>query len=263
MNILIPVLTLTALGLAFGVGLAIAARKFCVVTDPRIEKVFKKLPGANCGACGMPGCMGFAEGLIRGKCSVEQCVIAKEEARREIAAILGVKEKEKVRATAVLHCNGGNLRVKDKFDYRGPKDCIAANLIMQGPKECVYGCIGYSTCSRICPFGAITMNEEALPVVDMDKCKACNKCVLACPKKLFTLLPLKYSVFVACSSHDSGKDTKAVCCVGCIACGLCVKACKFDAIHVVDNLALIDYNKCTSCGECVKACPMKTIWVRR
>ncbi|HTZ11484.1 MAG TPA: 4Fe-4S binding protein, partial [Candidatus Margulisiibacteriota bacterium] len=130
-------------------------------------------------------------------------------------------------------------------------------------KECFYGCLGFATCVKVCPFGAIKISEGNLPVVDTVKCKACNKCVLVCPKKLFSLVPVTQNVYVACSSHDTGKDTKAVCPVGCIACGLCVKACKFDAIHVVDNLALIDYNKCTSCAECVKVCPMKTIRIRR
>jgi len=116
------------------------------------------------------------------------------------------------------------------------------------------------------------MSSQGLPVVDPAKCKACNKCVLACPKKLFTLVPVtgkvypatvhSGGVYVACNSHDTGKDTKAVCPVGCIACKLCEKACKFDAIHVIDNVAVIDYNKCTSCQECVKVCPMKTIQAR-
>jgi len=43
---------------------------------------------------------------------------------------------------------------------------------------------------------------------------------------------------------------------------LCEKTCRFDAIHVIDNLAVIDYHKCTSCQECVKVCPPKTIRVR-
>jgi len=40
------------------------------------------------------------------------------------------------------------------------------------------------------------------------------------------------------------------------------KTCRFDAIHVIDNLAVIDYHKCTSCKECVPVCPTKTIRVR-
>src|SRR3989338_5867585 len=114
MNILTPVLTLSGLGVAFGAGLAIAAKKFCVVTDPRIEDVYAKLPGANCGACGMPGCMGFAEALIQGTCTVERCVVMQDEARSEVAGILGLEAKTKVKTVAVLHCHGGSKRVRSE-----------------------------------------------------------------------------------------------------------------------------------------------------
>jgi len=262
MDIIIPVAVLGVLGLLFGVGLAVAARKFCIESDPRLDKVFSKLPGANCGACGMPGCMGFAEGLIKGKCSVEGCAVTEEEDRKAIAGILGVSLSQKVRTIAALHCNGGSLRVKDKHVYRGIEDCTAANLVMGGQKACIFGCLGLGTCARVCPFQAITMSQEGLPVVDKDKCRACNKCVEACPKKLFSLIPVSHTVYVACSSHDIGKDTRAVCPVGCIACKKCEQVCPYDAIHVIDNLAVIDYAKCTSCGECVKVCPVKTILIR-
>jgi len=258
MEILIPIIILGGLGLGFGLVLAIASKKFCVEADPRIEKIFARLPGANCGACGFPGCMGFAEGLIQGSCSVEKCTVSNEEAKEEIAKILGVKIKEEVKKVATLHCFGGN-RAKDKYTYQGIKDCVAANLVLGGQKACVYGCLGFGDCLRVCPFDAIKMSEDGLPLIDKDKCKACNKCVEICPKKILSLSPLSGNVFVACSSHDSGKDTKAVCSVGCIACKLCEKICPVDAIHVVDNLVIIDYNKCTSCGKCVEVCPMKTI----
>lgn len=39
----------------------------------------------------------------------------------------------------------------------------------------------------------------------------------------------------------------------------CQKACKFEAIHVEDNLARIDYDKCKNCGLCVKECPTGAI----
>jgi RnfABCDGE-type electron transport complex B subunit len=261
MDILIPILTLGFLGLVFGVGLAIASKKLAVKIDPRLEQIHGLLPGSNCGACGGAGCFGFAEGLLSGKFSPDACRVADEKTKEQIAKILGKTIEKKVRKVAMLHCGGGK-KVKDRFLYKGIEDCIDANLVLGGQKECVWGCLGFGTCEKVCPFDAIKMSDEGLAVVDPKKCKACNKCVLICPKKLFALVPVTSKVYVACSSGDSGKETKAVCPVGCIACGLCVKACPADAIHVIDNLAIIDYNKCTSCGECVKVCPMKTILVR-
>lgn len=277
MGILIPILTLGILGLIFGIGLAIAAKKFAVQVDPRLEKIHGLLPGANCGACGGAGCFGFAESLLSGKASIDACRVGEEQAKEQIAGLLGKKLEKRVKSLAVLHCNGGR-KVKDRFIYQGIEDCVAANLVLGGQKACVFGCLGFGTCVKVCPFGAITMSQESLPLVDKNKCKACNKCVEACPKRLFSLVAIPHNVYVACSSHDLGKDTRAVCPVGCIACRLCEKACPVDAIHVVDastllsvnpesnrrvdNLAVIDYHKCTSCGECVKVCPMKTILKR-
>ena len=50
-----------------------------------------------------------------------------------------------------------------------------------------------------------------------------------------------------------------VCANSCIACGMCERTCKFDAIHVVDNVAVIDYSKCKNCTMCAKACPRNAI----
>ncbi|MDD5246506.1 MAG: RnfABCDGE type electron transport complex subunit B [Candidatus Omnitrophica bacterium] len=267
MIILATILTLSGLGLIFGIGLAFASKKFCVVTDPRLEKVYNKLPGANCGACGSPGCMGFAEGLIHGSCSVNGCTVVKDNVRQEIAGILGVKAEKTVKTAAVLHCHGGKSRAKDKYVYQGVRDCIAANLLQQGPKACVYGCIGYGTCARICPFGAIKMGEDNLPVVDENKCTACGKCVAICPKQLFSLVEVTKSYAVRCRSLDLGKKVSDVCSVGCIACRRCEKACPVKAIKIIDNLSVIDYNICENHGECFKVCPTssiarkeKTVW---
>lgn len=261
MDILIPILTLGFLGLVFGVGLAIASKKFSVQKDPRLEKIYGLLPGANCGACGGAGCFGFAEGLLSGKFSIDVCRVSEEANREKIAQILGKSLEKKIKQIAVCHCFGGK-KVKDRFVYQGIADCTAADLVLEGQKECVYGCLGFGTCEKACPFGAIRMSSEGLPVIEENKCKACNKCVEVCPQKLFSLVPTTHNVYVLCSSLDLGKDTKAVCPVGCIACKRCEQVCPADAIHVIDNLAVIDYQKCTSCGECVKVCPTKTI-IRR
>ncbi len=261
MEILIPVLTLGLLGLLFGMVLAIASRRLTVRVDERLEKIHAILPGTNCGVCGRAGCFGFAQALLSGQALVTQCRVSEEAVKGQILRLLGKGAQNQIKMIAALNCGGG-VKVNDKYLYRGLRDCVAANLILAGQKECFYGCLGFASCVKACPFEAIRMSEEGLPVVDKDKCKACNKCVLTCPKKLFTLIPLENKVFVACSAHDLGKETEVVCSAGCIACGLCAGVCKFDAIHVIDNLAVIDYNKCTSCGDCVKACPAKTIRIR-
>ena len=261
MEILIPVLTLGFLGLVFGVGLALASKRFAVQLDSRLEKIHGLLPGSNCGACGGAGCFGFAENLLSGKSSIELCRVSEERVREEVARLLGKNVEKTVKKTALLHCNGGK-RVKDKFSYQGIADCTAANLLLGGQKECFFACLGFGSCVKACPFDAISMSPEDLPLVDPLKCKACNKCVLICPRKLFSLVAVTHKIYAACSSRDSGKDTKAVCPVGCIACRKCEQICPADAIHVVDNLAVIDYQKCTSCGKCVDVCPIKTIRAR-
>ena len=45
------------------------------------------------------------------------------------------------------------------------------------------------------------------------------------------------------------------CSFGCMGLGSCVKACAFDAIHIVDGVAKVDTDKCVACGKCVEVCP--------
>lgn len=260
MDILIPILALGFLGLLFGLGLAVASKRFAIKTDPRLEKIYGLLPGANCGICGGAGCFGFAESLLSGKASIEACRVAEEKTKERIARLLGKELEKKVKTIAILHCNGGKI-VKDRFFYQEIEDCIAANLVLGGQKECLFGCLGLGDCEKICPFKAIKMGSKRLPLIDKDKCTGCGKCIVVCPKKLFSLVPEVAHIYVACNSHDLAKDTREACPVGCIACRKCEQVCPVDAIQVIDNLAIIDYSKCTSCGECVKVCPTKTICI--
>lgn len=258
MAILIPILTLGSLGLLFGIGLAIASKRLAVQIDPRLERIHGLLPGANCGACGGAGCFGFAESILSAKLAIDACRVAEVETKEEIARILGRKFEKKVKKVAVLHCNGG-AKVEDRFIYCGIEDCVSANLVLGGQKECVFGCLGFGTCEKVCPFDAIKMSDEGLPVVDENKCTACGKCVAACPKKLFSLVTVTKAYAVQCKSLDLGKKVMEVCSVGCIACRKCEKACPLGAIKVVDNLAVIDYNICENKGECFEVCPTKAI----
>lgn len=74
MPIVWAVLVLAGLGVIFGFGLAIASKVFHVDVDTRIEDITAILPNANCGACGYPGCQGFAEAIVTGAAeSLSQC----------------------------------------------------------------------------------------------------------------------------------------------------------------------------------------------
>ncbi|MBN2453854.1 MAG: RnfABCDGE type electron transport complex subunit B [Candidatus Omnitrophica bacterium] len=249
---------MAALGLLFGAGLAFALRIFGIKPDPKIFEILSNLPGINCGACGKAGCAAFAEALARGEAVPSGCSVSSAEARKALARILGLETEEKVRMVATVFCNGG-ARAKDKFAYGGIKSCKAATLLFGGQKVCSFGCLGFGDCVDECPFGAIKMGEDGIPVVDPEKCTACGKCVKICPKNLYKLLPVNIVYYVKCSSKDPGGVTAKACSSGCIACAKCEKVCPTGAIKVESNLAGIDPAKCENIGKCFEVCPTKVI----
>ncbi len=250
---------LAAIGTLFGLGLALAAKKFSVTIDPTIEKVKEVLAHAHCGACGYAGCEQYAEAVVRNPdVPPNLCVPAGSRGAEEVARITGKKASAREPVYARVMCQGGWSRSAKKFAYEGVEDCRAV-ILTGGDKACRYGCLGYGTCARVCPFGAITMTEDHLPFVDIGKCTGCRKCETACPTKIIEVLPASKQVLVSCHSKDKAGDTKKNCQVGCIACGICVKVCPFDAPALQNNLSRIDINKCSICGLCVRRCPTGAI----
>ncbi len=257
------VFVLVILGTAFAFLLYVVAKAFFVAPNEKVEALTNALPGGNCGACGFAGCHDFAVHLAEGKVEISGCPVCTDEHRIQLASILGIESCDMEKMVAFRHCNGTNEIVKRKAEYHGIKDCLAASQLQGGDKACLYGCLGYGDCFRACPFGAITMGEDGLPHINVNLCTGCGECVKACPKDILELVPIKQKVFVACSSHDFGKDVITVCKVGCIACGKCERECPVGAIKVVDKLAVIDYSKCINCGKCVKVCPTGAIVMKK
>lgn len=253
-------IVLAGLGIVFGIALALVAARFVVKVDPKVEQVRETLPGANCGACGFAGCMGYAEAVAGNPdVAVSMCAPGKSAVAEKIAEITGKKAEKVEPKIARVFCQGGASLSQRKFIYTGVKDCAAAVLAAGGDKSCQYGCLGYGTCMRACPFGAITMSKDNLPVINPEKCTACGKCVAACPKQVLEIAPMSKSVVISCHSRDKGADTKKKCQVGCIGCGICVRTCPVDAIKVENNFARIDHGKCIACGLCLKKCPTNAI----
>ena len=132
------------------------------------------------------------------------------------------------------------------------------------------GC-GYAGCANLaeaiakgeaavnaCPVGGAPVAEKIGAIMGLDagagtKMVAYVKCAGTCEKASnnYNYLGLNDCKMAA---SVPGAGPKA-CDYGCMGMGSCVKACKFDAISIVDGIAVVDKEKCTSCGMCVKTCP--------
>ena len=246
-------------GIVVGICLGLFGEKFKVEVDEREAAVRAALPGNNCGACGFAGCDAMAKAIASGQAPVNGCPVGGDPVGREVAQIMGVTAEAAEKNVAYVKCRGYCGKAKVQYNYSGLKDCRMASVVPgASDKACTYGCMGYGTCVTVCEFDAIHV-KDGVAVVDKEKCKACGKCITACPQNLIELVPYKQKTFVQCENKDKGPKVMKVCDNGCIGCTLCVKACKFDAIHMVGDLPVIDYAKCKNCGMCAAVCPKKVI----
>lgn len=257
--VLFAVAVMAGCGGIMGGLLAVAAIRFHVEIDPRVARVRESLPGANCGACGFPGCDAAAAAIVEGKAPPGACTAGGHGVREAVAHVLGIDASAQEPIDTVVRCQGGRANVKTRYRYDGVDGCHAAHLTMGGPLACAYGCLGFGDCATACPFDAISMGEDGLPDIDPEKCTRCGVCIATCPRKIIAFLPSSAPVAVLCVSHDKGKTVREACSVGCIACGACVRVCLPKAIALVDELAVIDYRLCNGCGACVSKCPTRCL----
>ena len=241
MNIASAVILCTIVG-AVGAIILVAAAKFMAVEeDPRIEEVASCLAGANCGGCGYAGCADYAKAVVMDGVPCDKCAPGGPKAAAAIAKIMG-GEASAVEKKAVVQCQGSSEHCKPAYDYKGIQTCAAAAALYGGPKACSFACIGLGDCTKVCKFDAIHI-VDGVAKVDKDKCTGCGACANICPKKVIMIDaggPRK--PVVMCSNQDKGAVANKLCTTSCIACGMCERTCKFDAIHVIDNVARVDYD---------------------
>ncbi len=240
-SLLVAPAIMVGIGLFFGTVLAIAQRFLRVDEDPRIETTNDLLPGTNCGACGQPGCLPFAEKLVAGEVDPGQCTVSTDDAIEQIAEFLQVDAGRAEKLVARIRCNGGHLQANQIAEYRGFEGCRAAAVVSGGGKGCAWGCLGLGDCEAACTFDAIHMNSNGLPQVDMDKCRACPDCVAACPRDLMELVPLNQKLYVQCNIPLAGEAATQLCRVACDACGKCVADATPGLITMGENLPVINY----------------------
>ncbi len=72
------------------------------------------------------------------------------------------------------------LRKRYKKDRKIYVSCVNEDKPAAAKKACQVACIGCNKCVKVCPFDAITL-ENNLAYIIPDKCKLCRKCVDVCP----------------------------------------------------------------------------------
>jgi Na+-translocating ferredoxin:NAD+ oxidoreductase RNF subunit RnfB len=259
--VLITAIFAFVLALVLGTALGFFREFFAVPGNPLAERIREVLPGANCGACGFPGCDNYAAAVAAGAAGPGGCSVGGAAVAEKIAEIAGVKAGPMIPVLTVLSCQGSKNHAKLKGNYTGLQTCRGAKLSAGGTKLCAWGCLGFGDCVRVCKFGALGMGEDGLPKVDYAKCTGCRLCVNECPQQLLKSIPGdEKGAMPLCSNRNPVKAMVGRGCkIGCIKCGLCAKNCPQNCISLDSNIPVIDLTKCTSCGTCVEKCPTKVL----
>jgi electron transport complex protein RnfB len=150
------VLSISALGIAMGLGLGWAARRFRVEADPVVEQINQLLPQTQCGQCCYPGCRPYATAIAAGEAEINQCPPGGSAGIKALADLLGRE---------VLELNPQNGQEKPK----------AVAVIDEQV------CIGCTLCIQACPVDAILGAAKQMHTVIESECTGCDLCLPPCP----------------------------------------------------------------------------------
>lgn len=234
--------TLLGLGTGFAVVLLVASEKLKVEVDPKIEQIHEALPNLDCGACGYAGCGSYAKAVLADPELLGACAPGGADTSAAIAGILNLQVSDSGPAKRpIVHCRSRRDQKTFHAEYYGIPSCTSANALANA-QACKFGCLGFGDCTRACKFDALHV-VDGLATVDYEKCTGCTACSKACPRQLIEMVPFgqENMMTVGCNSKENGKNTRTMCKVGCIGCGICVK--QTDQFTVTDNLARLDYTK--------------------
>lgn len=159
---LIAIVSLSALGVGFGLILGLAARRFHVEAGGLEGELAALMPGTNCGQCGYPGCSGAAAALAAGEAGATCCPPGGKALAEALAARLGVT-----------------------LDASALGESVP---MLAAVREDI--CIGCTKCFKACPTDAVLGAVKQIHSVLREACTGCAKCEPLCPTGAIELTPV-------------------------------------------------------------------------
>ena len=150
------VLSITILGVLFGLGLGWAARRFRVESDPVVDQIDAILPQTQCGQCNYPGCRPYAEAIASGEAPINQCPPGGDAGIKSLADLLGIEPMP-------LNPEHG--------EEAAPTVAVIDEQT----------CIGCTLCIQACPVDAIVGAPKLMHTVIEEECTGCDLCLPPCP----------------------------------------------------------------------------------
>ena len=265
-EVIIAVALLTVVGFLAGIAIFLTSR-FLPKEDESLEeaaRIKEFLPGADCGACGHPGCFAYAQAVakdnqvfVKTPCPT---LAQNEEGMARLEEYLGLEAGTQAGQKSVIHCTGMSPVISG---YKGIRTCAAAAQVASGFKECPYACLGFGDCAAVCPVDAISVDPERLvAAVDWERCIGCGLCVDACPQGLAELVPAEMPQYLGCN-YRAAKDIpgRKRCPNGCIHCKICVKVSQDDEVTWDEekDLPHFDADRCAEAPAAIEKCPRSII----
>ena len=112
-----------------------------------------------------------------------------------------------------------------------------------------------------CPVGGAAVAEKVAGIMGVEAESGARKVAKVICKGDSDCAKEKYSYegYSDCRAASVLNGGPKSCKYGCLGLGSCVQVCAFDAIHIVNGVAVVDEEKCVHCGKCIDICPKNLI----
>ena len=113
-----------------------------------------------------------------------------------------------------------------------------------------------------CPVGGKNVADAIAKIMGVEseatiRMRAFVRCGGTC--KNATIQYLKYGVKDSNNAAIVPGGGDKQCSHGCMGYGSCVQICEYNAISIIDGVAVVDPDLCQACGKCLKICPNHVI----